>query len=597
MQQRLGAFLGVFAAVVAGLFIIAGPASAAGDATVSASALQNQVTKAQKKANRSCKQASVAKGKARAAAQRKCARDRRAAAAAAKRLRTYNAQFFDVCKNGCKYRTIQAGANAAGKWQKTTKRRATVRVQPGVYVEGVILHGKDNRFNFNNLTIMGVKANKQPNPNAKAVILEGEDAKTLVQGTPGWMPGDPATIPANNAIEGRSLVGLVMKNMWARHYQNNTFFVWASNVEADNERCADFVMDNLVSSDTRAYGLFSRNCYGGKFLNSDGWGHGDSTLYIGETPCDEFDWSNRSNNAPPCQADPNWTLVKNVKSHQNSLGYSGTNSKYVRITDSAFYNNGIGLVPNTLDSEKFEPSGWSIIENSDIFWNNYNYYSTGSTVNTVIGNGNPIGIGIELYGSDSIIVRNNNIFGNEQWGAATHSGPELFGVNDGDDAKNLNNQFIGNKMGRNGLDPNGNYDFFSDFSGGGNCWSDNTANGGPRFAPGNGSVPLATIYPECPESGELNDVGFNSVTSFNFGAGLQVNAAFLSPQEPWRDLSTIFGIAEVRPSKLQECSWDIGTPHAPFTGADGTVYTEERADPVPAQDCVDLANRPSPWNP
>ena len=67
--------------------------------------------------------------------------------------------------------------------------------------------------------------------------------------------------------------------------------------------------------------------------------------------------------------------------------------------------------------------------------------------------------------------------------------------------------------------------------------------------------------------------------------------------EPWRDLTTIFGLAEVRPSELQECSWDISTPHAPFTDADGTVYTEQRADPVPAQACTDLANRPVPYNP
>ena len=80
----------------------------------------------------------------------------------------------------------------------------------------------------------------------------------------------------------------------------------------------------------------------------------------------------------------------------------------------------------------------------------------------------------ELYGSDGVTVQNNNIFGNEKWGAATHSGPELFGVNDGDDAKNMNNKFIGNNMGLNGTDPNGKYDFFSDYSGGGNCWSDNS---------------------------------------------------------------------------------------------------------------------------
>src|SRR5690606_3834389 len=110
-----------------------------------------------------------------------------------------------------------------------------------------------------------------------------------------------------------------------------------------------------------------------------------------------------------------------------------------------FFNNGAGLVPNTLDSEKFEPSGWLIFEKNNIFWNNYNYYSTGSEINTVIGNGNPTGIGIMLYGTDGVIVRDNNIFGNEQWGVAAFSGPELFDVNDGDDAKNMNNQMLNNK--------------------------------------------------------------------------------------------------------------------------------------------------------
>ena len=38
------------------------------------------------------------------------------------------------------------------------------------------------------------------------------------------------------------------------------------------------------------------------------------------------------------------------------LGYSGTNSAYMVIKNSNFYNNGIGLVPNTLDSEPFEPT-------------------------------------------------------------------------------------------------------------------------------------------------------------------------------------------------------------------------------------------------
>jgi hypothetical protein len=572
-MQRLGAVIGIVAAMLVGLVIAAVPASAAqaGNAQASnAKSLQASIKKAQKRARVACSKAKRARGKQRGQAVRRCKQARNAVRKAQQRLRVYNQQFFDVCKRGCKYRTIQQGADAAGKWQfRNKKRKATVRVQPGTYVEGVFLHGQRVGHKFDGLTIMGVRKNRTPNPNARAVVLEGTDAKTILKGSPGWQPGDDETVPAQNAIEGRSTTGLVLKNMWARNYQNNTFFVWASTNPAFNERCADFVMDNLVSSDTRSYGLFSRNCYGGKFLNSEGWNHGDSAIYIGETPCDSDAWTNKGANPPPCQKNPKWTLVKNMVSHQGSLGFSGTNSKYVRITDSTFYNNGAGIVPSTLDSEKFEPSGWSIYENNDIFWNNYNYYSTGREFDTVIGNGNPMGVGVMLYGSDSVIVRNNRIFGHEKWGVASFSGPELFGVNTGDDAMNLNNHFINNEMGRNGSDPNA-IDFFNDFSGGGHCWSGNKASPSVTFAPGNGSVPVPTLYPDCPQ-----------------------------PKKLWTDsfsVNTIFGIAEVRPSKLQECSWTI-TPHPAFTDAKGRSFTEKRTDPVSAQECVDLANRPSPWNP
>ncbi len=586
MKQRLGVVTGMVVALLVAAIGFAGPASATSEPTVGSTSLQKKLKKANKQKKQKCKKVKKANGKK---AKKKCNKAKKKVKKLKKKVKKDDAQYFDVCKNGCKYKTVQKGADAAGKWQlKNKKRSATVRVQPGAYNEGVLLHGKQEGVKFDGLSIIGVKKNLNPNPNARAVILDGAngESQTVVKGTPGWMPGDPETIPANNAIEGRSLTGLKIKNMWAKNYINNTFFVWASNVPEDNEYCADFVMDNLVSSDTRSYGLFSRNCWGGKFLNSEGWNHGDSALYIGETPCDAEDWTNKGPNPQPCQEDPNWTIVKNMTSHQNSLGYSGTNSKYVNISDSTFYNNGAGLVPNTLDSEEYEPTGWLVLENNDIFWNNYNYYSTGSSFETVIGNGNPTGIGIMLYGSDGVVSKNNNIFGNEQWGAATFSGPELFGVNDGDDAKNMNNQFIDNQMGRGGVDPNGNYDFFSDYSGGGNCWSGNSSS---TFAPGNGSVPVSTIYPGCPQTTVIND----DVTSFNFSAGLQVDTTIPDfANEPWRNLKTIFGLAEVRNSKLQECSWNIGAPHAPYTDADGVTYTEERADPVSNADCVELVNRP-----
>ena len=50
------------------------------------------------------------------------------------------------------------------------------------------------------------------------------------------------------------------------------------------------------------------------------------------------------------------TTISNVTAFLNVLGYSGTNSRYVDIRDSTWFNNGSGIVPNSLnnDDETFE---------------------------------------------------------------------------------------------------------------------------------------------------------------------------------------------------------------------------------------------------
>src|SRR5690606_22044136 len=121
-------------------------------------------------------------------------------------------------------------------------------------------------------------------------------------------------------------------------------------------------------------------------------------------------------------------------------------------------------------------------------------------------------VGVVLFGTDSIEVKNNRIFGHEKWGAMTFSAPVFpaFGVeaNKNDDAKNLNNVFMDNEMGRNGADPNA-VDFLNDFTGGGNCWSGNTAAGGVTYLlnepvmTANG-VTKEQIYPDCPQPKKLN---------------------------------------------------------------------------------------------
>jgi hypothetical protein len=444
---------------------------------------------------------------------------------------------FEVCKHGCRYRTIQKGVNAAGGFKakkKNAKTKAVVAVRPGKYVEGVVVDGTLKKKDFDGLVIEGTKKDE------RKTVLEGKNAK-----------GELGA--AQNGIEAISVDGIVLRNMWARNYQSNGFFVHASREEG--QHCNGYTMENLLASGNRSYGLFAKNCYGGKMVDSAGYRQGDSAFYVGETPCDSQAWTNHGVAPPPkpCQRKPKWTLLKNDKSYENVLGYSGTNSKYVKIVESAFYNNGAGIVPNTLDSEGFEPNGWNVFEKNDVMWNNYNYFLAGAAFHTVsAGLGQvagatvnyPTGVGIVLYGGDHNVVRKNNVFGNYKWGVASFSGPgEVFVANQGDDAKNMNNQIVENTMGREGLDPNGEFDFWNDFTGGGNCWSANSANS--TFAPGNGKVALGAIYPACPQPEVLND----QVRSLDITAGLQID--FQNESNP----ATILGYATSNPPQNQECSW------------------------------------------
>ena len=88
--------------------------------------------------------------------------------------------------------------------------------------------------------------------------------------------------------------------MWARNYESNGFFVHAA--DEGGQHCDGYTMDNLLASDNRSYGLFAKNCYGGKMINSAGYHQGDSAFYVGETPCDKKNWTNHgAAAAEPCQ--------------------------------------------------------------------------------------------------------------------------------------------------------------------------------------------------------------------------------------------------------------------------------------------------------
>ena len=445
---------------------------------------------------------------------------------------------FEVCKHGCRYRTIQKAVDAAGSFKakkKNAKVKAVVAVRPGKYVEGVVARRHPAEEELRRPDDQGDEEGPQEGRSSRARTPRAN-----------WAP-------RRTGSRRSASTALVLKNMWARNYQSNGFFIHAAN--EGGQHCDGYTMDNLLASANRSYGLFAKNCFGGKMINSAGYHHGDSAFYVGETPCDSKTWTNHGIAPPPkpCQRKPKWTLLKNDRSYENVLGYSGTNSKYVKIVESAFYNNGAGIVPNTLDSEGFEPNGWNVFERNDVFWNNYNYFLAGSKFHTVSGGlgqvagatvNYPTGVGIVLYGGANNVVKDNNVFGNYKWGIASFSGPgEVFVANEGDDAKNINNQIVENTMGREGIDPNGEFDFWNDATGGGNCWGNNSAGdvrAGQRQSAAERRSTRPARRPRCSPT--------RSAAS-NITAGLQINLGEES------DPKTILGYASSNPPQKQECTW------------------------------------------
>jgi Right handed beta helix region len=167
--------------------------------------------------------------------------------------------------------------------------------------------------------------------------------------------------------------------------------------------------------------------------------------------------------------------------------------RYVTITNSRFYNNAAGIIPNALDSEKFPPAEDNIIRDNEIFWNNFNFHRGAPFKIREDGTAAlaPVGTGVLLLAGRRNIVENNKIYGNWSIGVALIEGILL--------QKNLQavdlvgNEVRGNQFGLDGTDLNGR-ELAYDGNGSGNCFGANT--GVSVTIPADGS----TLTP-CPFAG------------------------------------------------------------------------------------------------
>lgn len=338
-----------------------------------------------------------------------------------------------------KYKTIQSAVNAA-------KPGDTVKVSRGTYKESVKVSGSAKRF----IKIIGDVEDPQN------VVLEGSNKLA-------------------NGVQISSANGVTLRGLKARRYKANGFF--AVNVNG-------YVMDRLIAELPGTYGLYAFNSIGGSMTNSLSYKAADGSYYVGQTP--EQKGAVRR------------TTIKNVVGWGSVLGYSGTNSRYVTITESKFFNNAVGLAPNTLDSEKFPPNESNVFTNNDVFWNNFDVYRGKPPFksNRAEEFVYPPGTGFFLLSGRDNLINDNRIYGNHLVGLGIAQNPFLkpeFAA-----AVDLtNNRVEGNAFGKDGTDLNARDAVYST-NGTGNCFAGNTGM--------NVTIPAdPAFFPACPFAGKNPD--------------------------------------------------------------------------------------------
>lgn len=307
-----------------------------------------------------------------------------------------------------------------------------------------------------------------------------------------------------NAIRADRADGFYLTNMKVLYGDINSVYV----METDG-----FTLKNLITGQARRYGVLSFTSDHGLYDTIDAYGNGDSGVYPG------------SGSPGGANCERYGIELRNINSHDNVLGYSGTAGDNVWVHDSSFHDNSTGLATDSFASgHPGMPQHCAKWENNRIYSNNADLfnperqqyckdtpYPQRDLSKTCPTFQVPVGTGAIIAGGNKDIVQNNYIFDNWRDGVKLLWVPAYFrGENDPSktDDTSYDNQFKNNKMGTapdGTKSPNGN-DFWWDGEGSGTCFDGNQGAGGdavkttgPRFpacsdplkdlkSPGDGSM-------------------------------------------------------------------------------------------------------------
>ncbi|MBI5106657.1 MAG: hypothetical protein HZB46_17025 [Solirubrobacterales bacterium] len=305
-----------------------------------------------------------------------------------------------------------------------------------------------------------------------------------------WIKGNGTKL---NLIKADRADGIFLKGFSTEYSDFNNIYVLETN---------GFRFDDIFTDKSREYGFLSFASDNGLYENLEATHAGDSGIYPGSGPeghCQRYGIE-----------------IRNVDSHHNALGSSGTAGNGTWIHDSRFHHNSIGMVMDSFaPGHPGQPQDCSKVENNLIYSNNQDYFNAErdeyckkpwlerDPTKTCPTFQVPVGTGILFAGGNGNIVRGNRIWDNWRGAFELFYVPATFrGENDPTmtfDTSNRN-QYTGNVL---GYDPSGNVDHNGrmvlwDEEGQGNCWSDN------KVAPGPSAESDPATLPACPNDGPFS---------------------------------------------------------------------------------------------
>ncbi len=279
--------------------------------------------------------------------------------------------------------------------------------------------------------------------------------------------------------------GALVRNLTVEQAEFNAIYV----LETDG-----FVIDRVTTRANDEYGILAFASDHGLIQRSDAYYNGDSGIYPGSG-------SDLNADNEELEVTRYAIEIRHNKSHDNTLGYSGTAGNSIWAHHNDFYNNATGIATDSLfPGHPGLPQDHARWSNNRIFSNNSNYYTkyvdTGVCAKPMKKRGyingtvcpvvpTPVGTGVLIAGGNFNSTDHNWIYDNWRYGTMQFWVPAALRDEYDPALQNdtsHNNHTVANQM---GIAPDGTIkhnglDHWWDDQGDGNCWEDNVYSRGEQ---------------------------------------------------------------------------------------------------------------------